>query len=82
MDFKLHYIYTGCRYKVELNGDKALGASFPAEKTMFAQFWTTRDSARLRKLLVPVQLDFVEDCSRPSTCVLINDESTMNCLAR
>ncbi|MBA3503182.1 MAG: hypothetical protein M4D80_35280 [Myxococcota bacterium] len=79
MDFKLRYIYSGCKFKAELYGDKALG-SVSAEKTVFAQFWTARNGGRTRKLLVPVELNFVEDCQRPTTCVLIVDESTTNCL--
>ena len=81
LELKLHYIYTGCTFKAEVSGDKAIGAVTPLEeKRVFAQFWTSRNGGRTRKLLVPVELTFANDCGRPSTCRLVMDESTSNCL--
>jgi hypothetical protein len=80
LEVKLHYLYTGCKYKMEIYGEKALGATLPQEKPVFAQFWTARSGGRTRKLLVPIEFDFAEDCARTSQCVLVMDESTMNCL--
>jgi hypothetical protein len=80
LDMKLYYTYAGCKFKVETSGDKALGAAVPLDKKVYAQFWTSKNGGRARKLLVPVELSFVDDCNRPSSCVLVMDDSTTNCL--
>jgi hypothetical protein len=80
LDFKLYFTGAGCKFKVEANGDKALGAAVPIEKKVYAQIWTAKNGGRTRKLLVPVDLLFENDCGRPSSCALVLDESTMNCL--
>ncbi len=76
----IHYNFDDCTYKVQLNGEKAVGAVAPIEKVFFAQFWTLQGGARLHKMLVPVELTYVNDCTRESSCVLVPDASLMNCL--
>lgn len=81
LEMKLQYIYSGCTLKAGVYGDKAIGAVSPAEdKRVFAQFWTTKNGGRARKLLVPVELTFANDCGRESSCTLVLDESTSSCL--
>ena len=79
-EFAIHYQSKDCTYKVQLNGEKALNAVIPTEKQFFAQFWTTQNGARLRKMLVPVELTLINECSRGSSCTLVPDESLTNCL--
>lgn len=79
-EFAIHYQSNDCTYKVQLDGEKALNAAFPQEKQFFAQFWTMQSGARLRKMLVPVELVMVNECTRGSTCTFVPDESLTNCL--
>lgn len=80
LDLKLRWTFDHCRYKVELSGDKAVEATAPASKPAFVQLWASQSGGPLRKLLLPLDLTFVNGCSQASTCQLVTDSSIGACL--
>ncbi|HLL22630.1 MAG TPA: hypothetical protein VK427_10880 [Kofleriaceae bacterium] len=72
---------TGCTYKVDYDGEIALGLFGPTLEPVFAQLWLARAGA-VHKLLVPVTIRFVENCEQPTSCTLVLDpnDSLARCL--
>ena len=71
-----------CNYKLEAQGEKAVGVTKPDPKPTFAQFWVAKNGGARRKVLVPIVIDYTNDCSMPSKCTLIleQDDSIARCL--
>jgi hypothetical protein len=72
----------GCNYKLEVHGEKAPMILEPDGEQTFAQFWVTQNGGGIRKVLVPIRLQYTNDCAQPAKCTLTleSENSLAKCL--
>jgi hypothetical protein len=82
MSLKMRHEYD-CHYKAELAGELALDAVAFDDKGTFVQLWLSRSGGPVRKLLVPLELQPINDCSQAG-CQLVLDanDSLATCASR